>query len=419
MNAGTASGRELTVWALYDAGLAAFNTLVMTFIFAVYVTHTLAPDPVAGTAQWGTMLALAGLAVLVLSPVAGIVTQHAPAGFLRALTALVMLGTGLLFFAAPGTPLILALVCTGLATVAYELTFIPYSARLSQLAPMQALPRWSGYGWAAGYAGGIAVLGLALWLLVGDNAVLAKVLGTGQSLNVRACAILAVLWIALFCLPLLARPAPAATLPEELGLLSAWRACARQPGLLRFIVASALYRDGLATIFGFGGIYAASVHGFTFKDILLFGIALNLGSGIGAAAFARLDTKFAPLTIIRISLAGLTLSGALVLLAPPTPLGVPLFWAAAILLSLWFGPAQSAGRAHLLIEAGTERAVAALSLYTVTGRAANFIGPALYGAAVATTGLQQAGMGTVLLLFIAAACVLGLPAARAGVMKPL
>ncbi len=408
--------RELKIWALYDAGLAAFNTLVMTFIFAVYVTHTLAPangmDSATGTTRWGTMLTLAGLAVLLLSPIAGMITQRAPAWFLRALTALVMLGTGLLFFATPGTPLWLALLCAGLATVAYELTFIPYSARLAQLAAPQSIARWSGYGWAAGYAGGIIVLGLALWLLVGEQSPLAQLLGTEQSLNIRASAVLAVIWIGILCLPLLLRPAPAAPITKEHGFLSAWRACALQPDLLRFIIASALYRDGLATIFGFGGIYAATVHGFAFKDILIFGIALNLGSGIGAALFARLDTLFKPLTVIRISLIGLTISGALVLLAPT----VTLFWIAAILLSLWFGPAQSAGRAHLLIEAGAEQAAPALSLYTVTGRAANFIGPALYGAAVAATGLQQAGMGSVLLLFIAAACVLGLSPAKAQLM---
>lgn len=387
--------RALWKWALYDAGLAAFNTLIVTFVFAVYVTHTLAPAMggtiASGTAAWGAMLSLSGIAVLCLAPLAAFLTRKFPNGFLRALTLIVAGASAALLTAVPGSSLAAVLAGIGIGLVAYELTFIPYSARLPQLT--RDINRWSGYGWAAGYFGGLTVLGLALWWLIGEQALLKPWLATND-LNVRATAPLAALWVLALCLPLLRQPVQAPP-TRELPLLASWRACAATPGLLRFIVASALYRDGLATVFGFGAIYAAAVHHFTLADTLTLGIVLNLGSGLGAALFARLDVP--PMTTIRISLIGLLISGLCVLIAPD----VPLFWAAACLLSLWFGPAQAAGRAYLL-KYDANNSEAALALYTVTGRAANFIGPALYSLAVGLTGSQQAGMGTVLLLFVAA-----------------
>ena len=397
--------RFLKQWALYDFGMAAFNTLISTFVFAIYVTHTLAPanglTMAEGTSRWGAMLALAGLAVLLLSPIAGSLGARFPAATLRGLTVLVIVGTAGLVLAAPGQPLWQPLLLAGIATAGYELSFIPYSAWLPRLAGPFGTARWSFLGWAAGYFGGIVVLALALFLLIGlgkHHAFLAQYLPDIPGASVRATTLLAALWIALYCLPLLRLPDPKRPLqaPTAPTLLQAWRACAGTPGLPRFIVASALYRDGLATVFGFGAIYAAAVHGFALSEILVFGVILNLGSGLGALAAARLTLH--PLTIVRISLCGLLLAG-ICCVAAPTKL---LFWLAALFLSLWFGPAQAAGRAHLLLTATPARAAPALALYTVTGRAANFIGPALYSAAVALTGLQQAGMASVLLLFAAA-----------------
>ena len=43
-----------------------------------------------------------------------------------------------------------------------------------------------------------------------------------------------------------------------------------------------LYNDGLVTIFQFAAIYAGVVFGFDFKELLVFGIVINVMSGLGA-----------------------------------------------------------------------------------------------------------------------------------------
>ena len=45
--------------------------------------------------------------------------------------------------------------------------------------------------------------------------------------------------------------------------------------IVRLLVARILYNDGLVTIFSFGGIYASGTFGFSFNEVMYFGIALN------------------------------------------------------------------------------------------------------------------------------------------------
>lgn len=385
----THSRRQLLGWCLYDSGISAFNTIVTTFVFAVFYAKVIAPTPEIGASLWGFTMALAGGAVLLLSPLFAQLAAKQPRLWLRALTLLVVTATALLFW--PSSNIYWPLLVVGLATLAFELTFVVYSAYLPALAGPQ-LNRWSGYGWAAGYLGAIIALVVVLFLFIKSGWFQAG----GD--DIRAAMLFVAGWILFFCWPLLRQPAPALnSLAAQLNwaaLKAAWHDCRAQPGLLRFTVTSALFRDGINTITAFGGIYAGTVHGMSFDEVVMFAIALNITAAAGAAGFARLARLSSP-TVIRISLIGLIISGIGVLLAPDQNW----FWLTALGLGFFFGPAQAAGRAYVLELAQEKLITPALALYTMTGRTASFIGPALYGAVVAATGLQQAGMATVLLLF--------------------
>lgn len=382
--------RNLIKWCLYDSGISAFNTIVTTFVFAVYYAKVIAPTPEIGASLWGTAMALAGAAILLLSPLFAQKCAAHPRWWLRALTATVIAGTALLFI--PTSSVYLPLVVVGITTLAFELTFVVYSAYLPGLAGNN-VNSWSGYGWAFGYMGGIAALVITLFVFIKSG------LFAGDThLDIRAAMLFVAGWVALLCLPTLLLPAPKLA---ELGhhfswraLADAWRACRARQGLLRFCVTSALFRDGINTITAFGGIYAGTVHNMAFDEVVMFAIALNVLAAAGAAGFAA-SKSLSSLIVIRISLIGLIASGTGVLLAPDKVW----FWITALGLGLFFGPAQAAGRAYILELAGEKLATPALALYTMTGRTASFIGPALYSAAVAATGTQQGGMATVLVLF--------------------
>ncbi|MFX5839757.1 hypothetical protein ABTE60_20825, partial [Acinetobacter baumannii] len=88
------------------------------------VTTAIAPDPVTGQAQWGWMQTLAGLAIAALCPVLGAVADAG--GRRRAMlalcTAVLVAACAGIWFARPQpADLAWALLCVGVATVAFEL----------------------------------------------------------------------------------------------------------------------------------------------------------------------------------------------------------------------------------------------------------------------------------------------------------
>src|SRR5919205_104399 len=125
--------RKAWAWALYDWANSAFPTVVSTFVIAAYVTTAIAPDPATGQAQWGWMQTAAGLGIALLSPVLG---AGADAGGRRRLmlalcTVVMVAATAALWFARPDPAWSLyALLCVGLATVAFELGTVFYNAML-------------------------------------------------------------------------------------------------------------------------------------------------------------------------------------------------------------------------------------------------------------------------------------------------
>jgi UMF1 family MFS transporter len=404
-------------WASYDFANSAFPTVIETFVFAAYFTRQVAADPVTGAAQWGLAVGLAGLAVALLGPVVGAIADHGGGQrrWLAATTALCVLPTAALWWVTPHSPHVLsALLAVGVATIGIELASVFYNALLPRLAPPGQIGRWSGWGWGFGYAGGLLCLLLALFGLVRDGAWLA--LPREDASHVRATFVLTAVWFALFALPLLTARLPGRDTGGrfELGasLRDLWhtlRGLPRQGPLLRFLVARMLYTDGLATLFAFGGVYAAGTFAMSESQVLAFGIGLNVTAGIGAVAFAHLDDRIGSRRTIVIALVALLVCGAGALLAP-TAAG---FWAAGLALGVFVGPAQAASRSLLAHIAPPAQRNQLFGLFTLSGKATAFLGPMLVGMVTLVSGSQRIGMTVILGLWVAGlALLLTVPADR-------
>lgn len=405
--------RKAWAWALYDWANSAFPTVVSTFVIAAYFAQGIAPDPATGQAQWGVMQTIAGLVLAVTCPVLGAV---ADAGGRRRLMLLVCtivtaVATGLVWFATPSVDSTLwALVCVGVATVGFELGTVFYNAMLPQVAPPERLGRVSGLAWGLGYAGGLACLALALFLLVRPNPSLFG-LDRSQAEHVRATAVLVAAWMLVFGWPVLV------ALPDPAGRRLGWGAAARRglaeivtvlrrlpadPALSRFLVARLFYTDGLNTLFAFGAIYVAGVFGMKLEQILLFGIALNVTAGLGAAGFGLVEDRIGSRRTVLISLGALMLCGTGLLVVT----SLTGFWVLALTLGLFIGPAQAASRALMARMAPPGEAAAYFGLFALSGRVTGFLGPAVLAAVTAATGSQRAGMATVVVFLAAGAAIL-------------
>jgi UMF1 family MFS transporter len=399
-------------WVLYVWADHAFATIVATFVFATYFTQAVAENPIKGASQWVAMQTVAGAAVALLAvPLGAIADSGGRRNALLALSLFTMIAaTAALWFVKPDPSyVLLALVLAGIGTVAYEVATIFYNAMLPDLAPKERFGRLSSFAWGAGYGGGLAALVVALVLLVQPDPPLFG-LDAALAEPVRACALLAALWALAFGWPALVFiPRPATQRPWGEAVRTAWaelrttlRAAVADPVLRRFLIARMLFMDGLVTLFAFGGIFAAGTFGFTPRDVLLFGIGLNITAGLGVLGFAFIEDRIGPKAAIIISLWGLVILGA-----PALVVTEPLwFWVFGLALGLFVGPAQSASRSLMAHMAPPEARSAWFGLFALSGRVTAFVGPLFLALATNIFQSQRAGMATILVFLAAGALAL-------------
>jgi len=66
----------IAAWCLYDWAITPYPTIVVTFVISNYFAKAIAPDPVIGSAEWSYMIAVAGLAIAMLSPPVGAIADR-------------------------------------------------------------------------------------------------------------------------------------------------------------------------------------------------------------------------------------------------------------------------------------------------------------------------------------------------------
>ncbi len=404
--------RTIFAWCLYDFANSAFTTLVVTFIYAAFFTKVIAPDEVTGTLLWSRSVSITAIAVALLSPLLGALADRGGyrKRFLGFFTLVAVAGTTLLYSAMPGE-VAKALLWFTLANIAFEMGGVFYNAYLPDIAPPDRIGRISGYGWALGYVGGLSALGLALVGFVDAEVPWFGLEKEGYQ-HIRATNLLVAGWFALFSLPLFiwvserpARPDPSrGPLTDPFRRLAdTFREIRRYPDIFRLLLARLFYADGLNTVFAFGGIYAAGTFGFTFEELLFFGLVLNMAAGFGAFALGFVDDWLGGKRTIQISLLGFIAAALTALLTGRRAL----FWAAGLLIGLCGGPNQAASRSLMGRFVPEEKKNEFYGLFAFSGKATAFLGPFLLGELTRLFASQRAGMAVVVVFFVIGLALIG------------
>ena len=350
--------RQVVEWAAWDWGSAAFNAVATTFVFTTYLTS----DGVftdSGTAStWlSNGMTIAGLFIALLAPITGQRADRRGRGgvWLGWFTGLVVACMLAMYFVHPESvlgprgALMLGIALLGLGNVFFEFASVNYNAMLNHLGEKEDRGKISGFGWAAGYIGGIVLL--------------------------------LILYVGLIPPPL---PKKVHTGGDHESILDSYKLLWRTvrtlkneaPHTLFFLIASAVFRDGLAGVFTFGAVLAKTAFGFTAGQVMIFAIAANIVAGLATVAFGWVDDKIGPKKVIILSLCAMVVAGFGVFFLHAH--GPIVFWTLGLTLCVFVGPTQSASRSFLsrIIPAGREGEV--FGLYATTGRAVSFMAPAMY-----------------------------------------
>ncbi|HWV50508.1 MAG TPA: MFS transporter [Microbacterium sp.] len=417
--------KQVYSWALWDWATQPFNTVILTFIFtALYLTtEQFLPadiaalgdkDPVRLAAEadlasgLGLGSTIAGLAILLFAPVLG---QRADAAGRQKLWlgigtgALVACMLGLWFVEPTPTLFWLGVALISAGSVFGEIAAVNSNAMLIGIANPKTIGRISGLGWGFGYLGGIVALVLVVVFYVSNWFGLSEEGGLPFRLIAVGCAI----WAIVFSIPIFLNvPEPSTGRPErKVGFFRSYALLVKDvAGLYRnpetrdtfwFLLASAVFRDGLGGVFAFGAVIAGQVFGFGFLQLVIFGIAANLIAGISTILAGRLDDRFGAKRIILFSLASMVVAGSAVFFLVEA--GPVVFWIGGLLLCAFVGPAQSASRSFLarVTPAGREGEI--FGLYATTGRAASWMASAAWTALIVLTAQTKFGiLGIVIVL---------------------
>ncbi|MFW7415347.1 MFS transporter [Demequina sp. SO4-18] len=424
--------RQVWAWALWDWATQPFNSVIITFVFtALYLTsdsfidpeiaalgeddpaYTAAIDDLASGLGWG--ITAAGVLVALLAPVLG---QRADASgkrksWLGVMTLLLVACVGGLFFV-EATPdaFWLGVGLIALGSIVAEIANVNYYAMMVQVSTPRTMGRVSGLGWGLGYVGGI----VALVIVVVLDAVSWFGMDTSNGMAYRLIAVGCAVWTLAFAWPLFryvpeteVRRRPTVSILKGYAILigDLRRLWSEARSTLWFLLASAVYRDGLGGVFTFGAIIAAVAFGFSDQQVIIFGIAANLVAGVSTVIAGRFDDSLGPRRVILVALGVIVAAG--VVIVSLHGMGPIVFWICGLLLSGMVGPAQAASRSLLARLSPAGREAEMFGLYATSGRAASFLAPAMWALAITIFGATIWGtlgvisvvlLGLVLMLFV-------------------
>lgn len=407
-----ADRRAIVSWCLWDFGSNAYNTVILSFVFSVYVTSAAAPSEQRGQEVFSMLQTIAGFGVALLAPMLGAWGDQVRRRrrMLTVSTVLVVVCMALLWFVLPYRPgrgelyLFLGAALIAAANVFQQIAEIFYNAMLIDISNPRTIGRISGTAWGLGYFAGVLCLIVALFGFVLDGGMFG--LPTGESENIRAIALFCAAWLLIWSIPVMLFGPEAAPRErtERFNVFRAYRDIVRrivhmwrsERGLLHFLVASAVYRDGLAAVFAFAGVIATTSYGFVSEEVIYFGLAANLLAALGAWLFGLVDDRFGPRPVILSSLITMVVLGA-ILVSTPSKM---LFWVCGLGIASLVGAVQSSSRTLLarITPVGQENET--FGLYATIGRAASFIAPFFLFLFTAWFGARFGLLGIVLTLAI-------------------
>jgi UMF1 family MFS transporter len=404
-NASPAQRGRIFAWTLFDFANTAFSVIIVTVIFSRYFT-----GHVAGGRKWlwGLAVSLSMICAALLSPPLGAAadSSHNRKRFLFLFTAVCVLCTGLLFFVQEG------MIATGillfvLANIGFEGGLVFYDAFLPSITSRSSYGRVSGYGFAMGYVGALAVL-----LIV--NVLLPAQPDPAYLWYVRFSFVVAAGFFLLFAIPLFvfvpeiyahARQTTSYITEGIRRSSQTFRALflrREHPSIARFLVAFFIYNDGILTVIAFAAIFAETILHMTDKDIIVFFAIVQTSAILGSLAFGVITDKIGPKRTISVTLLlwiGISAGAYFVN-------SVAAFYAVALAAGVAIGSSQSASRSMMALLTPKDREAEFFGFYDgLCGKASAVVGPLVYGIIADLTDERMAALA-IGLFFVAGFVVL-------------
>ena len=294
-----ATRKEIFGWGMFDFANQAFTLLIITVIFGDLYTRVIVgdgPDYRLGNWLWSLSLCASYLMVVATAPLLGAVmdyTRSKKRFLLFSYLATVAL-TALLYFVAPGF-IWLGFFLVMLANFAYSAGESFIAAFLPFLGSAQEQGKISGFGWALGYAGGLAAAGFSLLVLgevSAENFERIRWVGPFAAIFFLLAAIPTFLWVRE---PAVGRKRAIKTKYFAVGyrrLAQTLRSVSEFKDLAWLFGSIFLAMAGVYVIIAFAFIYGAQVIGWDEATRNVMFIVVQITALIGALLFGWIQSRY-------------------------------------------------------------------------------------------------------------------------------
>lgn len=364
-------------WALFDFGAIAFSMNIFSTYFALWAIK----DHGASDLTYGLTKSLAMLAVALISPMIGALSDRAGTRkpyllacvLLYVLSGLVMGVTGNLY---------VGLVLFGVASLAYQFSTVFYNAMLQSLATPETMGRISGYGKALSYLGSLTAVIMGTVFATGQLFGMPTPLPVGGSQAVFIPTALLALGATLPLLLIKHPTIPAATSHRSWRqMIADVKDTRKLPGVGMFLLASFFFFDPLNTIRDFMSVYMVKVIGLseTGGSLQKFLVVVVLSSLAGAVLWGFVADRFGAKKALIGVLATMSvaLGGLVFITSPALVTGI-----LAPMLGMGFGGAMVATRPYLAQLVPPDRQGEFFGLFILANDFAAILGPLSWGVIV-------------------------------------
>jgi len=388
--------KEVISWSLYDFANQPFTTIIVTFVYGAFFTSVIASDENTGTLLWTWGIASTAIIVSILSPILGALADKGGYRkfFLILFTWICAIFSILLYFPQSGD-VFFALSLFVIANISFELGSVFCNSYLQDLSEDSNIGKISGFAWGLGFVGGLLALFISFSLF------------ELNSVGIRGINILVGVWFLIFSIPtfLFVKDRKKDKLTKKhfvdsfASIKTTFKEVVKYKIIMKFLIARLFFNDGLITIFALGGIYAVDTLDFTFDEVMMLGIVLNISAAIGSFIFGYLEDNIGVKKVINISLIVLVFSTFLAFIAPYFTFQKEIFWIAGVLIGLMVGPNQSCSRSLMAKLTPKEKQNEFFGFFALTGKATSFLGPILFGI-ITFNFSQQVALWVVICLFL-------------------
>jgi UMF1 family MFS transporter len=412
---------ELRAWAMYDWGISAMQTVIMTAVFPIFYLKV--PGAEVGEQRalvwWGYINTAAAVVIALASPVLGAIAdlRAAKKRFLATFMAIGVLATIAMFFIQRGQ-IVYASLCFILSLAASSGSMTFYESLLPHIAKDDEIDRVSTAGYAFGYVGGGVLLAVALAIIQFPGA-FGLPSGEGltpaqSSLPARIGFLLTGAWWLFFSLPVLRKVAepPAGREGSESERASPIRASFARLGhtlrdLRRYkqaflmMVAFTIYNDGIQTI-----IKMATVYGTELKidsGTLIAAILVVQFVGIPCAfLFGMLAGRIGAKTSVYLGLlayTGICIYGYFITSATD-------FWILAVAVGLVQGGTQALSRSMFASLVPRHKSGEFFGFFSVFEKFGGVLGPLAFAVAADSLGSSRYAILSIIAFFAVGAWLL-------------